>query len=456
MSKEGNRETFSSGLGVFFATLSSAVGLGNIWKFPYLVGENGGGTFLLIYLLCVLLVGIPLMISEFYIGRKTRSNVIGAVSKLKPNTSWRNIGYAGIMGSYFIIFYYTTVAGWVYSYVFKSIKGDFNNLTLNSANNIFTSSISNTIEPILWQILVIALVSIILILGVQKGIEKVAKTLMPVLFILILLCCIRSLTLPGASQGIKFLFHVDFSKVTADSILVALGLAFFKLGVGSGSMVTYGSYFTDDNNMIATSAKVAVSDTLVSVLAGLAIFPAVFSFNMEPTAGRGLLFMSIPLVFSKIFMGKILLTIFFILTAIASTTAIMSIFQVLIAYYTEEKNISLKKAVIFNAIIVSIIGSLATLSSSNLGLLYNFKIFGKTFFDIFDTMSSNILLPLGGLLTAIFVGYVNKKQDIVKELSNNGNLKNQKIINIYYFILKTITPVLLVIIFLNSLGIIKF
>lgn len=454
--KNQQRETFSSGLAVFFATLGSAVGLGNIWKFPYMIGANGGAAFLLIYFLCVLFVGLPIMVSEFYIGRKTRKNVIGAMKQLKPNSAWKSIGVFGIITAYLIMFFYTCVAGWVYFYVFKAIRGDFSGVTVESSKAMFGAAVVGPISPIIWQIIVLTVVSAILIMGVQKGIEKVTKTLMPVLFLLIIICDIRALMLPGSSEGLKFLFKVDFSMLTKQSILMALGLAFFKLSLGMGTMVTYGSYFTKDNNLINTSVKVALSDTLVSVLAGIAIFPAVFAFNMKPGAGPGLLFMTIPLVFSKIPFGNILLVLFFILTSIAATTAMMSILEVLIAYFTEEKGLSRKKAVIFNAIFIAVIGVLASLSADSSSILGNIKIFGKGFFDLFDFVSSNILMPIGGLLIAVFMGYMVKKDEIRHELSNHGTLNIDWAINLYYFILRYIAPVLLIIVFLNSIGILKF
>jgi NSS family neurotransmitter:Na+ symporter len=450
------RETFSSGLAVFFATLGSAVGLGNIWKFPYMIGSNGGGAFLFVYLLCIIFVGLPVMISEFYIGRKMRKNVIGSLKQLKPNSNWKIIGVFGIITAYLILFFYSCVAGWVYSYVFKALRGDFSSTSVQSVKSTFTNTLLGPVPPIIWQVIVLATVSIILIMGVQKGIEKVTKTLMPVLFLLIILCDIRAITLPGASQGIKFLFKIDFSMLTKQGILAALGLAFFKLSLGMGTMVTYGSYFTKDNNLIGTSARVAISDTLVSILAGIAIFPAVFSFNMQPGAGPGLLFMTIPLVFSKIPFGNILLVLFFILTSIAATTAMMSILEVLVAYYSEERGFTRKNAVIINAVIIAVIGVLATLSADSGSILGNIKIFGKGFFDLFDYMSSNILMPIGGLLIALLLGYFTKKEDIKYELSNGGTLKTDIVINLYYFIVRFITPVLLIIIFLNSIGILKF
>lgn len=454
--KGQERETFSSGLAVFFATLGSAVGLGNIWKFPYMIGANGGAAFLLIYFLCVLFVGLPIMVSEFYIGRKTRKNVIGAIKELKPNSAWKSIGIFGIITAYLIMFFYTCVAGWVYSYVFKAIKGDFSGITVEGSKAMFGAAVVGPISPIVWQVIVLIVVSAILIMGVQKGIEKVTKTLMPVLFLLIIVCDVRALMLPGSSEGLKFLFKVDFSMLTKQSILMALGLAFFKLSLGMGTMVTYGSYFTKDNNLINTSVKVALSDTLVSVLAGIAIFPAVFAFNMKPGAGPGLLFMTIPLVFSKIPFGNVLLVLFFILTSIAATTAMMSILEVLIAYFTEERGLSRKKAVIVNAIFIALIGILASLSADSSSLLRNIKIFGKGFFDLFDFVSSNILMPIGGLLVALFIGYVVKKDEIKYELSNHGTLNMDWAINLYYFILRYIAPVLLIIVFLNSIGILKF
>ncbi|MBU3196398.1 sodium-dependent transporter [Clostridium algidicarnis] len=450
-----NRESFSSGMAIFFATLSSAVGLGNIWKFPYLIGSNGGGAFLIVYLCCILLVGIPIMISEFYIGRKTKKNIVGAIKTIKGESKWQHMGIIGVVTAYLILFFYSSVGGWVYSYVFKSIKGDFKNINGDIANIAFKNTIIGPIEPILWQVLVVVVVSIIIYLGVGEGIEKVTKTLMPLLFVLIIICDIRALMLPNASEGLEFLFKPNFSLLTKDAFLVALGLSFFKLSLGVGTMVTYSSYFREDNNMIGTSLKVALSDTLVSILAGIAIFPAVFSFGLKPEAGPGLLFLTIPLVFSKIPFGQVMLVAFFVLSSIAATTAMMSMLEVLIAYYTEEKSMSRKKAVIINALIIICIGVFATLSADSEGLLGGITIFGKGIFDIFDYLSSNILMPIGGFLIIILVGYYSKKQSIINELSNKGELNNIKLIKLYYFVIRYISPIFLLLIFFYSIGIIK-
>ncbi len=449
------RATFSSGLAVFFATLGSAVGLGNIWKFPYLTGQFGGGAFLLVYLICIIFVGLPVMLSEFYIGRKTRMNAVGAIEKLSPGTAWKNIGILGVGAAYLIMFFYSCVAGWVYSYLLKALRGDFTGITMESAKAQFGSLIVSPVAPIVWQLIVLAVVAGILIMGVNKGIERITKTLMPVLFCLIIICDVRALTLPGASSGVRFLFEVDFSKLSAVAILTAMGLAFFKLSLGMGTMITYGSYFTKDNNLFGTGLKVALSDTIVSLQAGLAIFPTVFSFGLEPGAGPGLLFMTIPLVFSKMPFGSILLISFFFLAAIAATTAMLSLVEVLVAFMAEEKGVSRSKAVIINSVIIFAIGMLATLSVDKASLLGGLVFMGRGFFDWFDYLSSNIILPLGGLLIVIFMSHIADKKDVCCELSNNGSLAISGILSFYFFALRYITPALLVIIFLNSIGVIK-
>ena len=451
-----NREGFSSGIAVFFATLGSAVGLGNIWKFPYLTGEFGGAAFLFIYILCVAFVGIPLMISEFYIGRKTRLNAVGSFEKLAPGKPWKIIGYAGVLSAYLIMFFYSCVAGWVYSYIFKAIRGDFIGITPEIAEAQFGTTLTSPWQPILWQVIFLLVVGAVILLGVRKGIERVTKTLMPLLFILIVICDIRALTLPGAREGLTFLFNPDFSQIGPLAILTALGLAFFKLSVGMGTMITYSSYFTHDNNMINTATRVALSDLLVSILAGIAIFPALFSFGIEPTAGPGLLFMAIPLVFAQMPFGNLLLIAFLTLTGIAATTASISIIETTTLFFTEQRKVSRKAAVIFNLTVIAVVGSLATLSADKGGILGNVKLFGKTFFDLFDFASSNVLLPLGGLFIALFIGYVIKKDDFIRELTNDGTLKTGATASAILFLLRYVTPLLLIVIFLNSLGIIRF
>lgn len=456
---EAKRETFSTGMAVFFATLGSAVGLGNIWKFPYMTGMNGGGAFIIVYLVFVLLIGVPIMLSEFYLGRKTRSNVVGVFDKLKASKFWKIIGYFGLLSAMFIMFFYSTVAGWVYSYVFKAIRGDFASLSTMGIDEArkaseaqFTAASSTGIAPMVWQFIAVVVVAVILIGGIKKGIERVTKTLMPVLLVLILICAIRALTLDGAKAGIDFLVKADFSKLTTTSILAAMGLAFFKLSLGMGTMVTYGSYFNKENNLIGTSVKVALSDTAVSLLAGFAVFPVVFTFNLAPEGGPGLLFSTIPLVFSLIPFGNILLVSFFLLSAIAATTAMISMVEVPVAILKEEFKLDRKKAVLISTIVMFIVGVLTTHPHSLFG---SAQVMGKSFFDFFDYVSSNILLPVGGLLITIFVGYFVKKSDILEEFNNEGTLDNGSAVKLLHLVLKYITPVMLIIVFLNAIGILK-
>ena len=450
-----NRDKFTTSLGVLTATLGSAVSLGNIWKFPYFTGQYGGAAFIVIYLICVVLAGIPVMVSEFVIGRRANSNPVGAFKKLAPGTAWYAIGYSGIAASFLIMLFYTSVAGWVYSYIFRALSGTFINASPEMTIGVFGKLITSNYEPIIWQIIVLIVVSSIIIAGVQKGIERMTKTLMPLLFVLLLLCDIRALTLPGAQMGVEFLFKPDFTKITREVIIIALGLAFFKLSVGMGTMVTYGSYFDKNQNLPGTAVKVALSDILVSMMAGLAIFPAVFAFGFEPDAGPGLLFITIPMVFSKMPLGNILLTIFFLLTAIAATTAMMSLLEVPVAYLVEEKGYSRTKATLTSAATIAILGSTASLSADAGSLLGSIKIFGKTFFDLYDYISSNILMPVGGLFTVIFIVWVLGKANLAAELSNDGQLNNKGVINLFYLIVKYMTPLLIIIIFLNSIGVLK-
>lgn len=451
-----NRDKFTTSLGVLTATLGSAVGLGNIWKFPYFTGQYGGAAFIVIYLICVVLAGIPVMVSEFVIGRRANSNPVGAFKKLAPGSAWYLIGYSGIAASFLIMLFYTSVAGWVYSYIFRALGGTFINTSPETTVGVFGKLITSYYEPIVWQIIVLIVVSSIIIAGVQKGIERMTKTLMPILFVLLLLCDIRALTLPGAQKGIEFLFKPDFVKLNREVIIIALGLAFFKLSVGMGTMVTYGSYFDNRQNLPATAIKVALSDILVSMMAGLAIFPAVFAFGFEPDAGPGLLFITIPMVFSKIPLGNILLTIFFLLTAIAATTAMMSLLEVPVAYLVEEKGFSRPTATIMSAVTIALLGSTASLSADAGSLLGTVKIFGKTFFDLYDYISSNILMPVGGLFTVLFIVWILGKKSLALELSNNGQLNNKGVVNLFYTVVKYITPLLIIIIFLDSIGILKF
>lgn len=455
---EVKREKFSSGLAVFLATLSSAVGLGNIWLFPYVTGENGGAAFIFVYFICILLIGLPLLLIEFAIGRGTRKNIYGAIKSFTNKKIFKGIGFLGIIATCFILFFYTVVAGWVYSYVFKAIKGVFTGMNATEVANVFVQTSGDTGSAIVWQLIAVLVTCGIIALGVKSGIEKLTKTLMPVLIGLLIFCAVKSLMLPGAMDGVEFLLKPDFAKINIGVIISAMGLAFFKLCVGTGTMITYSSYYTDDNNLAATGAKVALADTGVSLLAGLAIFPAVFSFGLEPTSGPGLLFETIPLIFAGMTGGNILTIAFFLLTAMAATMAMISLFEVLTAALTEELKIGRKKAQVINIILVMVFGAFAAVTanpSATIALnpdsvFAGINIFGLSIFDFYDKAVSTILLPINGLLISIFAIYVVRKKYLTKQLSNNGVLRNEKFVNLLLFCVKYITPGLIIIVFVGA------
>lgn len=448
------REGFSSNLVVFFATLSSAVGLGNIWKFPYMIGKNGGAAFILIYLLCVIGVGLPVMLSEFIIGRSSKKNVMGAIKDATPKKPFKFYGVFGILAGFSILFFYTTVAGWIYSYILKTLLGVFKNTNAQEASAVFRQTTLGPIEPVLWQILVIVIASAVLILGVRTGIEKLARFGMPILLVLLSICAVRGLFLEGGKEALEFLFLPDFTGISlVHVVMTALGLAFFKLSLGMGTMLTYASYFPDDNNLFSNAVKVVIGDTAVSLLAGIAIFPSVFTYGVEPGAGPALLFETIPLIFSQLPGGDILMVLFFCLTGLAATMAMISIFEVPVAYLSEETKISRTMSVILIAVIVIMVGSFTTLSFNSDALLGHVRLFGMTLFDFFDHLSSNILMPIGGLLVAVLGGYFLKKDIIKRELVEKNGV-SIGIMNVFYFILRYVTPGLLVLVFLSALNII--
>ena len=452
-SQKGSRGGFTSAMGVMLATLGSAVGLGNIWKFPYMAGENGGAAFLIVYIICTLLVGLPVMISEIAIGRKARSNAIDALRQVSANHNqpWWLIGAAGAVAAFLIMAFYTEVSGWVFAYIPKAISGQALSTDKAVTSEVFNELASNPVLSLVWQWVVLVVVGLIIMRGVSKGIEATTKRLIPLLFVLLVIVCIRSLTLPGASQGLSFLFRPDFSARTGNAILAAMGLAFFKLSIGMGTMITYGSYWREDQNIPLVTTRVMLSDLFVSILAGMAIFPAVFAFGYEPTVGVSLLFQTIPSVFASMPLGSIFMVAFFFLAAVAATGAMISLYEVPVAYLVEQFKMSRAKATLLVGVGLALVGSLAALSNSTLA---GFTPFGKTFFDWFDFLTSNVLLPLGGLFISIFVGWVWGPEKVRQVLSNNGTLNNGFIVNAILFVVRYVTPVLVVIVLLDGFGII--
>ncbi|HVJ49297.1 sodium-dependent transporter [Desulfitobacterium sp.] len=449
-SEIAQREGFSSSIGVIAATLGSAVGLGNIWKFPYVTGQNGGAAFILIYLIAVLLGSLPVMISELMIGRKTNANAVGAFKKLTKREPWFLVGVSGVLSAFLIMAFYTTVAGWVFSYIFKAATGTIHSTNPEQTSAVFQGLVSGVGEPLFWQILVLGITGVIIMAGVAKGIERVTKILMPILFVLLVIVDIRSLTLPGAAEGLKFLFLPDFSKISFGVVLAALGLAFFKLSVGMGTMTTYGSYMGKEEDLPRTALKVMLADTLVSIMAGVAIFPAVFAFGFEPKSGPSLLFITIPTVFASMPFGRFFMVLFFILVAVAATGAMLSLLEVPVAYLVEEHKLTRRVATLLTIVAIALVGSTATLSTS---LLSQHLFFGKNLFDLYDFVTSNILLPLGGIFFALFVGWRWGYKGMLVEFSNDGRLRNEGVAKIFFILVKFVAPIAITLVLLAGLGV---
>lgn len=449
---ERKRDGFTTGLGVLAATLGSAVGLGNIWKFPYLTGENGGASFLLVYLLATLLVGLPVMISELVLGRKARANAVTTFEKLAPyGKVWRWVGVLGVLAAFLILAFYTEVAGWVFAYVVKSLSGGLLSTDPAVTGKAFGDLVSSPLQSLLWQWVVLALMGAIIMAGVSKGIEAVTKRLMPVLFLILVGLCIRGLTLSGAGEGLAFLFQPDFTKLTAGVVLTAMGLAFFKLSVGMGTMITYGSYFGEGENIPATALRVMLADLTVSLLAGIAIFPAVFTFGFKPAAGPSLLFITVPAVFASLPAGGIFMALFFILAAIAATGAMLSLLEVPVAFLVEKTRLSRAAATGLTVVVLGLIGSTAALSNS---LLADVKVWGMTFFDLFDAATSKVMLPVGGLLITLFTGWVWGWKPMREALTNRDLLPNERVVRVIFAVTRFVTPLLVLAVLLGGLGVI--
>ncbi|NVM80202.1 NSS family neurotransmitter:Na+ symporter [Duganella sp. SG902] len=450
MSNTFKRGGFSSSFGVLAATLGSAVGLGNIWKFPSLTGANGGAGFLLIYLLATLVIGLPVMIAEITMGRAAKTDPITTLQKLSPQKSlpWWLVGAAGMLAAFLILSFYSEVVAWVFAYVFKAIGGSILSSDRHVTEGAFGALIGDPVQSLLWQWGVLLLIGGILLMGVTKGIEGITKKLMPVLFLLLLLLCAVSLTLPKVAEGLAFLFKPDFSKITAGVILTAMGLAFFKLSLGMGTMMTYGSYFRDDQNIPATTVRVMLADLFVSMLAGIAIFPAVFTFGFEPSAGPSLVFITIPAVFSQIPGGQLLMIAFFALASVAATGAMLSMMEVPVVILHERRGMSRAKATLLTIAALMVLGSTCALTNN---VLADFKLFGMNMFDLFDFASSNVLLPLGGILLALFVGWVWGRDNFQCALSNQGALSNVTVTKAVFFLLRYVSPLLILVVMLKGL-----
>lgn len=444
------RATLGGRLSAVLVAAGSAVGLGNIWRFPYIAGENGGGAFLIIYIACILLLGVPVLLAEFTVGRHTHLNSVGAYRSLSKR--WSFLGYNSVISSLLILGFYFVVAGWTLEYFTTSVSGAIAEYTSPEINTErFVNFTTNPLRPIICTILFALLTHVVIALGVQKGIERSSKLMMPILFFMLIALAVRSMMMPGGVEGLKFFFDPDFSKVTSKTFLDAMGQAFFSLSIGLGCMITYSSYFNDKTNLQKTAFNVIALDTLVAVLAGLVIFPAVFSVGIEPTSGPSLVFITLPSIFNTMTFGPFWSALFFLLLILAALTSTISLHEVLTAYLHEERGLSRKGA----AWIVTISTALlACASSLSLGVWGEFKILGLNIFDSLDFVTANILLPLGGLLTSIFAGWVLDRKILHAEVSEHGSMKC-RLFGLLVMLLRYVCPALLLWIFLYNLGLFR-
>lgn len=450
------RENWSSKLGFILAASGSAIGLGNIWKFPYVAGENGGAAFIIVYLICTAIIGLPVLFAEILIGRTTQLNPVGAFKNLVASQNsklfWSSVGGMGIIAGFVILSFYSVVAGWSLGYIYESVSGVFFNAEIFNSDEHFSSLISNPIWTVLVHTVFMALTMIIVFLGVQNGIEKGSKILMPLLFFILILLVLRGITLEGANKGIEFILYPDWSKITVNSILEALGQAFFTLSLGMGAMLTYGSYMSEKDSIPTSGLQIVFLDTLIALIAGLAIFSAVFAANLNPNSGPGLIFQTLPIVFTKMPGGYYFSILFFILLTIAALTSAISLLEVVVAFFVDELSWKRNRAVVVFGLISIIIGIPSALSFN---ILSDYKILGLTWFDLAEFLSSNILLPLGGLMISVFVGWIWGKSKVfenIKKGSENIFLEKKWILEVWLIFLKFLSPILIFLVLFRSLN----
>jgi NSS family neurotransmitter:Na+ symporter len=442
------RATFGSRFGTILVSVGSAVGLGNIWRFPYEAGLNGGGAYLVVYLACVLLLGLPLMMTEFFVGRHTRVNAVQAFGVLSPHRGWKIIGYMGILGAFMILGFYSVVSGWTLEYIWEAASGAMKGKTASMFADDYTGFITHPWRPLLWLVVTNLIAHLVIVSGVKKGIERASKLMMPLLFIILVVLCVRSLTLQGAGEGLAFLFKPDFSAVTHATFLSALGQAFFSLSLGMTTMITYSSYFDSGINIRSTALSVTLLDTMVAILAGVMIFPAVFSFGISPGQGPGLVFVTLPNIFAQLPLPGIWSVAFFVLLALASLTSIISIYEPATAYLSERFRLPRSWATLIVTLSGTLLGVFASLS---LGSWQGISLFGMSLFDFLDYASAKVLMPLGSMLLAIFVGWRVDKKVLARELSNNNTL-SVGYLGWLRFTLRYVAPILIALIFLYGLG----
>ena len=450
MKERGN---FGSKVGIVLAPAGSAVGLGNVWRFPYMTGENGGAAFILIYLGCILILGLPGMISEFIVGRHAQANAARAYDKLSNGRPWKLVGYLGILTSTIILGFYAVVAGWCLQYLFASIAGHING-DAEYVKNYFVTFSSDPLKPVLWGVGFVLLTHLVVVRGVKGGIERTSKLLMPILLILLVIIVIASCMLPGAMEGVRFLFEPDFTKLTSSVMLEALGQAFFSLSLGTACLCTYASYFSKDTNLLYSAGQIAILDTMIAILAGLMIFPAAASVGVSPDSGPSLIFITLPNVFQQAFsampvVGYVIGVMFYALLVFAALTSTISMHEIGTAFFTEELNLSRRKS----AWIITVVASLLCLFCALSVGAYDVKVLGMSLMDFCDGLTANVMLPLGGMLTCLFVGWYIPRQVAQGEFTNGG-VKNGRFFNVYLFAVRYVCPLCILLVFLHQLGII--
>lgn len=452
MSEE--RASFGSKLGMILATAGGAVGLGNVWRFPYMTGENGGAAFILIYVACVLLLGIPCMIAEFIIGRHGAANTYRAYSKMSGGKAWKFVGLLGVITGFLITGYYGVVSGWCLQYIYASVMGELHG-NPDYVKGYFQTFSTDPIRPVFWLAAILLLTHYVIIHGVRGGIEKASKLMMPTLFILLLVIVVASCLLPGAGKGIEFLFKPDFGKVDKGVFLGALGQSFYSLSIAMGCICTYASYYTRQTNLLQSAIQVSVVDSFVAILAGLMIFPAAFSVGVNPDSGPSLIFITLPNVFSQAFsgmpvMGWIVSLMFYVLLSLAALTSLISLHEVSTSFFYEEFHLSRKKGAVVVTVTTFVIGAFCSLSLGDMNYL---SVGGKSLFDVFDFVTGQIFLPVGGFLTCVFLGWFVPLQTVRDEFTNWGTLSG-RFFGIFVFLVRYVCPLAILSIFLHQLNVI--
>lgn len=449
MTDHSNKDGFKSNLGSILALAGSAVGLGNIWRFPYMVAENGGSAFILIYIIMVFAICVPAFMAEVAIGRNTGLNIFGAFRKLAPKGWWFQIGTLGILGSFVISSFYIVIGGWTLAFLARSIVGSFNGMNASDVSVLFANFVDTPIETSAWALGFVVISVAVLISGVAKGIERFNKILMPMLLGLMIIMAINSLFLSHFWEGMKFLFQPDFSHVNTHTVISALGQAFFSMSLGMGSIITYGSYMRKQDNIMKSTFSVATIGILISVLAGIIIFPAVFSFDIPAEAGDRLAFVTFPAIFQVMPGGYLFGIMFFMLLLVAAVTSNISLLEVIVAYLTQEYKM---KRGIALAIVVAVLSVTGTLCAFSLSSDTSLIIGGRSLFDLFNYFSAAYLLPICGLLISIFVGWKWNKNSLKQEISSNG-LYPVRYFPFFRFMLRFIIPIFIIFVFLYALGI---